>query len=321
MSQDYHNPINFGASANAAVFNAPLGQLDQAIDDLRSAANGRAIRTLALGSPVEKTVVDGEITASRSSHTLQPESGTSDTLDTILGGFEGMELVLTTADVGDTITLADGTGNITFLNGHDFVLSSPTQTARLFYSVAAGGWVGFGSNLDGDFVHIETQTLLVAAASITVPSTGELPQIYNELEIEVIGRGTTAALVVVGRIRMNGDSGANYNEYYRTIANSAYVHTTNAGATSGYAGGATAATATATRFGAAKILLPEYASNSVQKVVQAIAAAFPSNTTTEFTEYEGSSIWLDTDPVTTLTLFPAAGNYDVGTQVILRGKS
>lgn len=34
MSDNYHTPIATGANANAAIFNAPLGQLDQAITDM-----------------------------------------------------------------------------------------------------------------------------------------------------------------------------------------------------------------------------------------------------------------------------------------------
>src|SRR5688500_3056201 len=83
------------------------------------------------------TVSRGEMDSSlRSSHpikiSLQPESGTSDTISSITGcTTNGARIQLSTVDVGDTITIAHTPGAIEFFGGGNVTLSSPLQILTL----------------------------------------------------------------------------------------------------------------------------------------------------------------------------------------------
>lgn len=77
-----------------------------------------------LKAATELTISSGAITVTQSAHTLQPESGTSDDLDTISGTSAGDTGVLRASDNGtDTITLQHGVGNISCFDGADLDLS------------------------------------------------------------------------------------------------------------------------------------------------------------------------------------------------------
>lgn len=101
---------------------------------------------LALAAATELTIASGEITATQGVHKLQPESSTSDDLDTISGGSEGDILLLYLTDAGtDTITLKHGTGNISVLGGGDIALSE--GVAALYYNGTA--WLAVGGRGGG----------------------------------------------------------------------------------------------------------------------------------------------------------------------------
>ena len=71
------------------------------------------------------TIASDTITVSQSAHKIQPESGTTDDLASILGTTNGQSGVLYAADYGiDVITIRHGVGNILCLNNFDIVLSN-----------------------------------------------------------------------------------------------------------------------------------------------------------------------------------------------------
>lgn len=112
------------------------------------------------------TTERGEMDESlRSSHAtkvkLQPETGTSDTLTTISGCTQdGAMVMLGTADVGDSVTVAHTDASIELVDDEDIVLGDPTKIITLirkdsvWVSVGGGGsGGGFGktvSGLDGE---------------------------------------------------------------------------------------------------------------------------------------------------------------------------
>lgn len=101
-----------GTELNAAKMN----NIETGIDD---------IDTFLKEAASEITVSSGGITVTKSRHSVQPESGTSDTIDTISGMDADTFLILYVSDEGtDTLTLEHGTGNLDCPHGQDFDFSN-----------------------------------------------------------------------------------------------------------------------------------------------------------------------------------------------------
>lgn len=87
---------------------------------------------LNLGAATELTISGGVITITSSNHTVETEGGAgADDLDTINGGAENDVLLLRAADAAHTVTVKNGTGNISC--GADFALDDDDDTMLLFY--------------------------------------------------------------------------------------------------------------------------------------------------------------------------------------------
>lgn len=104
-----------------------------------------AIEGYLIDAPTEKTVSSGELTVTSSRHKVQPESGTSDDIDTISGMSDNSILVMYVSDAGtDTLTLKHGTGNLSCPGGADVSISTGYITcfksgSTVFVSGGGGG--------------------------------------------------------------------------------------------------------------------------------------------------------------------------------------
>lgn len=96
-----------------------------------------------LGDGSELTIASGEVTATKSYHTIDTESdGGTDDLDTINGGSTGDLLVLSAANDARTVVVKAGTGNIS-LDG-DKTLNHTDDVVGLI-KAADGDWVHWAS--------------------------------------------------------------------------------------------------------------------------------------------------------------------------------
>lgn len=112
---------------------------------------------LRLEAATELTISSGAVTVTQSAHKLQPESGTTDDLDTISGGAAGMALILYASDAGtDTITIKHGTGNISCIGGSDISLSE----GAVFLIYDGAEWKAMGGGGGGATDMIEIQVFL-----------------------------------------------------------------------------------------------------------------------------------------------------------------
>jgi hypothetical protein len=117
--------------------NEKLGQLDSSLFDFASGVN--AFRQINLGTGegagVALTIASGIITISRSHHTVDVQTGTTDDLDTINGGVNGDELTLRLPTGStNTVVVKHNTGNIVLAGGVDATLDSPNKALKLFYN-------------------------------------------------------------------------------------------------------------------------------------------------------------------------------------------
>ena len=83
---------------------------DAAGDAITSTGDFSATNTVNLGSSTLTLSTDA-VTATKSYHIIAAESGTTDNCATISGAAAG-DIIIISADAGDTITIKDGTGNI-----------------------------------------------------------------------------------------------------------------------------------------------------------------------------------------------------------------
>lgn len=129
---DYYTTIPNSAEMTAALFNARLTELNNALADL--VAGGNAINRINLGSPVELTIASGVVTRSRSNHTIDTEADSAeDDLTTINGGVTGDVIHISAAAAGRTVVVKHGTGNIYLYSNMDKRLDSIRKVITLKY--------------------------------------------------------------------------------------------------------------------------------------------------------------------------------------------
>jgi len=89
------------------------------------------------------TIASGEITVLGKKHRVDTEaSASTDDLDTINGGIDGMELMLRTTSSARDVVVKDGTGNISLGNsGGDVTLSTDRHTITLVYDGLLSVWL------------------------------------------------------------------------------------------------------------------------------------------------------------------------------------
>jgi hypothetical protein len=139
-----------------------------------------AIESYLLESATEVTVSSGVLTVTKSRHTVQPESGTSDEIDTITGIPDGGELVLSVADLGtDTLIFKHGTDNLSLPAETDITL---TTGAIRFYrkgsTVYAQGGGGGGAQVL--ISHGQATNVPAASTRYMVPGMVQTQvQVYN----------------------------------------------------------------------------------------------------------------------------------------------
>jgi hypothetical protein len=167
----------------------------------------------------------------------------------------------------------------------------------------------------GGLTRIFDSTLGADAANFDV--TG-IVGTYVALQYILSGRCTTAAVAESVLLRMNNDSGANYDDR-RLYGNSggAGASGTTAG-TSMTIGQLAAANATAGRAGQLDGMLHNYASAVFDKIVVTRYGEH-GDTASDLLAAVTSGIWLSTAAVTRLTFFPTANNFLAGSRLTLYG--
>lgn len=131
-----------------------------------------AMQNYLIETATEKTVSGGVLTVDKSRHKVQPQSGTTDDIDTITGIPDGATFYIYASDAGtDTLTLKHGTGNLSCVGASDVAISRGFaicyRSGSTVY-VAGGGGGGGGGAYGGLFP--EDSTMLNGKISVTVAS-------------------------------------------------------------------------------------------------------------------------------------------------------
>lgn len=165
-------------------------------------------------------------------------------------------------------------------------------------------------------VMVAISTLVGTAASITFSS---IPTTFNSLHLTGYFRSDNAATSATMFLRFNGDTGSNYD--YQVVQGNAAV----ASASEGLAqtqigiGHSVGNTGGANLFSGISTAIQGYASSANNKALTSKSSYKGGTSSGSLTVTIWSGFWRSNAPVTSLTVFPSAGNLVSGSRLVLYG--
>lgn len=168
------------------------------------------------------------------------------------------------------------------------------------------------------FESIATATGTGSSNTITFSS---IPGTYQHLQIRCLMRDTLAANASSElRIRVNSDTGSNYTRHYLR----------GDGSTAAAAGFSNTSalfleksvpldSVTSNTMGVAIVDIHDYANTSKNKTIRAISGVDANTASTEFGVVLSSSVWMNTNAITSISLSTIAANWTTTTQFALYG--
>lgn len=147
-----------------------------------------------------------------------------------------------------------------------------------------------------------------------------LPGQFAHLMIQIYARTDSANTSDAITLRINNDSGANYD--YANLQSSASGSVSGGGSsaqTSLTLGSAVGGAGTAGRFGEITAFITAYAQTTGDKSVSTLWSLFRGTATTDGFCGITSGCWRSTSAVTRVTIIPVAGNLASGSRVTIYG--
>ena len=179
-----------------------------------------------------------------------------------------------------------------------------------------GLWDSIKDNLNFGVMRPVSDTVLsVAASSVDL---SPLPTGFQHLVVMVTGRSSVAATSENVRVRLNGDTGANY-DYQAFTAGSAMTAAEAYAANQVTLAGVPGSTSPAGRFAMMEVWLPNYGSTDNQKSLLVTNPRFRTNTTTDFALQYVGGWWRSSAAVTSMEFSLASGQFAVGSRFTLYG--
>jgi hypothetical protein len=159
----------------------------------------------------------------------------------------------------------------------------------------------------------------VASGNIASWDVSSISQAYNHLRIVFSGRGDGAAVVTPVHMRLNNDSGANYDSQYLIGQKTLVVGAEQIGATYGWPGEYVDASATANLAANFDLLLVDYVSTTFYKTWVSKSYA-PWGVLTNTVAVAGfGGTWRNTGAVNRVTILPNSGNFVAGSRLTIYG--
>jgi hypothetical protein len=168
----------------------------------------------------------------------------------------------------------------------------------------------------GDFESIATVTVGGGGAA-SIEFTSIPAGTYQHLQLRLIARqSNTYAFAASARMRLNGDTGSNYN-YHELWADGSSVYAGTTGTTNyNYPLRIASASQSANVFGVGIADFLDYADTSKNTVVRSFTG-YDNNGSGVV--YLASNLWLSTAAVTTINLTPVSGNFVQYSEAALYG--
>jgi hypothetical protein len=162
----------------------------------------------------------------------------------------------------------------------------------------------------------------IAEIDLTVAQTfSAIPQTFRHLMVVAILRSPAAVPTSVANMRINGDTGVNYDEVGvnggNSTANAYSVPTVGAIQVAVIPG----ATAAATAFSSMELWLPYYAKTTNRKTVNVLSTSDASSTAATLISEANGGTWLNPAAISSFNLFPGAapGPFAAGSFASLYG--
>jgi hypothetical protein len=190
----------------------------------------------------------------------------------------------------------------------------PDNNASVAVSATAPFYTPSGSSASGTsgaLVRIE-QVVVTGSVAATIDFSN-IAQTYEDLILHLLARGDTAAAAVEVRARFNNDSAANYDHAAWGMGGNG----TATAATGGRFGAIPAASATAGKAGVCELIVPGYARTVFEH--QAMGHDRYNTSDAFGTVDETQMAWRSTAAINRITIYPFAGNFEIGTVATLYG--
>lgn len=164
----------------------------------------------------------------------------------------------------------------------------------------------------------DSGTLAASAASIDFTS---IPQTFVNLMLVAKVRGDVAAAATALLMRLNNDSGANYNWEQLSAGGTVVSGTGSTSQTSARVGSVVGASGAANRFAVYRILIADYANATEHKPVEATGSSIPDDTTSNWGGVDlYGSVWKAAPAaLNRVTLLPGSGLFVAKSRVLLYG--
>lgn len=196
-----------------------------------------------------------------------------------------------------------------------FVRTSATAGSQpALYANDGAAWNALGQ-------YSRSWTIITDAilGSDTTISLTSIPQTFAHLRLTLTGRGNAAVANGAVLIRVNGDTGANYDEQHLQANAGAVAGAVNAATTSWSLFSVPGTTGTANKAGSLSLLIPDYRSTTFHKTLQGIINIYDPGVLTLINTY--GMVWRSTAAITQIDpSFNAIGTgWKAGTRYTLEG--
>lgn len=165
----------------------------------------------------ELTIASGVITVTSSVHTVDTESdAASDTLSTIAGGSDGMDLYLSSAD-GTRVVILDTADNISIDGPSSISLTNTAMTIHLKYRASISKWVVINRfTIASALTYIQrvsASTAVMATGTTTMPADDTIPQNtegFEVITVSITPTSATSKLIIEATVHHAHSAGNNF---------------------------------------------------------------------------------------------------------------
>ena len=176
----------------------------------------------------------------------------------------------------------------------------------------------FAAATSGAVAQIQKQTVTGSVAANITFNTGLSG--YNELRLVVTGRGDAVATFENLYMQINADTGANYDFEYGQNNGSTTSSAEGLAQTFAFIGWIPAASAPSNVAGSSEVRFPDYTDTTWQRTYLAQSGLKLGTSTGNLYRATIAGWWRSTAAITTsIKIYPASGNFAIGTVAILYG--
>ena len=172
---------------------------------------------------------------------------------------------------------------------------------------------------DGPYGAYDSLATVSLSTSTATISFAGIPSGYKHLQIRGIAKNNAAfAGYDYVHATFNGDTGSNYSLHYLYGNGSSAIAGGNSGLTYSRVGNL-AQLNTTNVFGASIIDILDYSSTVKNKTIRSLSGHDANGNNTDGVVHFYSSAWSNTNPITSITLFPANGSFVANSTFALYG--